>query len=87
MTRQDYNEDDNLYVTEKEQYFMLRSTCLKYKVMRLWCKIGFEAFVQNKTVPELFIKKILNTYNDLNMLNEITRPYEQKIVSDEEIFE
>lgn len=65
----------------------MRCTCLKYKVMRLWCKIGFEAFVQNMTISELFINKILNTFNDLNMLNETKRPFEQKIVTDQEVYE
>ena len=55
--------------------------------MRLRCKIGFEAFVQNMTIPELFITKILNTFSDLNNLNEIKRPFEQIVVNDQEIFE
>ena len=87
MTVQDYDEDDKLYMTEKEKYQMLRSTCLKYKVMRLRSKISYEAFVQHMTVPELFYTKILNTFNDLTLLNEIKRNFDQVIVSDQEIYE
>ena len=66
---------------------MLRSTCLKYKVMRMRSKISYEAFVQHMTVSELFFTKILNTFNDLTLLNEIKTNIDQIIVTDQEIYD
>lgn len=60
---------------------------LKYKLLRIRCKISFEAFVQSKTISELIITKIRDTYNDCVALNEIILPYEQLIVKDDNIIE
>lgn len=54
----------------------MRSTLLKYKLLRLRCKISFEAFVRFKTVSELVIMKVKDTFNDLVALNEFVLPYE-----------
>ena len=87
MTYKDYNDDQELVVTDKEYYTMMRSTLLKYKLLRIRCKISFEAFVQSKTISELIITKIRDTYNDWVALNEIILPYEQLIVKDDNIIE
>ena len=54
--------------------------------MRLRCKISYQAFCDNQTIPELIMGQVLKTYNDLNMLNEINVPLDEKVVSDLEIF-
>ena len=63
----------------------MRSTLLKYKLLRLRCKISFEAFVRFKTVSELVIMKVKDTFNDLVSLNEFLLPYEQLIVKDDKV--
>ena len=55
--------------------------------MRIRGKISFEAFVQIKTIPELMIKQIYNTSNDLVSLNEILLPYEYLIIEDSDIID
>ena len=87
MSYKDYDDDRNLCITEKEWYAIMKSTLLKYKLLRLRCKISFEAFVQSKTISELIIRKVQDTYNDLVTLNEFILPYEYIIVKDEGMIE
>ena len=70
FTKADFDDDGNPVIQEKEQYSILRSTCFKYKLMRIRCKISYTAFICNKTIPELLMSQILNTYDDLVFLNE-----------------
>lgn len=72
----DFDDDGNPVIQEKEQYSILRSTCFKYKLMRIRCKISYQAFICNKTIPELLMSQILNTYDDLVFLNEIKQSYQ-----------
>ena len=71
MSHRDYDDDGKLYLTEKEQYSIMNSTLLKYKLMRFRCKISYEAFLQTKTITELIITQIHKTYEDLMKLNEM----------------
>ena len=43
------------------------------------------AMIQMKTIPELIITQIKNTYYDLVLLKEIMPPAENLIIDDEEI--
>lgn len=63
----------------------MKSTLLKYKLMRLRSKISFEAFLQTKTIPELIIGQIYKTFSDLIELNEISQPLEYFVVQDDNI--
>ena len=65
----------------------MKSTLLKYKLLRLRCKISFEAFVQFKTISELFIIKIRESYQDMVSLNEFVLPYEYLIVKDDNMID
>ena len=71
FNKADFDDDGNPVIQEKEYYSILRSTCFKYKLMRIRCKISYQAFITNKTIPELIMSQILNTYDDLIFLNEI----------------
>ena len=45
------------------------------------------AMIQLKTIPELIISQIKNTYHDLVMLKEIMPPAENFIIEDKVIIE
>lgn len=72
-------------LTKQHKYPLIRSTVLKYKLMRIRCKISFMAMLQMKTIPELIISQIKNTYYDLVKLKEIKVPAENLIIEDDEI--
>ena len=73
----------NMYRCEK----VIKKTCFNYKLMRFRSKISFTAFIKNKTIPELLIGQILNTYNDLLLLKEIKLTPDLLMFNDEEMFE
>lgn len=73
-------------MNDKERFMLIKTTCFKYKIMRMRSKISYHAFCENQTIPELIMTQILKTYNDLSMLNEIKVPLDEKVVSDDEIF-
>lgn len=70
----------------KERFQVIKTTCFKYKIMRLRGKISYHAFCKNQTIPELIMNQVLKSYNDLSMLNEIKVPLDEKVVCDQEIF-
>ena len=42
-------------MTEEEQHQIKRTTCMKYKIMRVRAKISFLAFKKSMTVAELIL--------------------------------
>lgn len=46
-------------VTDIEKLALLKSTVMKYKIMRMRAKISFMAFKSNLTIQELIVKQIM----------------------------
>ena len=47
---------------------VMRKAVLKYKIMRIRIKISYSAFYENKTIVELIVTSILNSYMMMNDL-------------------
>lgn len=70
----DYIFKDKIWVqtqlTPFEIHQIKRTTLLKYKIMRIRAKISFIALKNNKTIFELFLDQIMNSYVMLARLKE-----------------
>lgn len=49
-------------LTEEELHQIKRTTCMKYKIMRIRAKLSFLAFQKNQTIFELLLTQILKSY-------------------------
>ena len=58
--RHDYDDDIELnLMSDKERFQLIKTTCFKYKIMRLRGKISYHAFCKNQTIPELIMTQVL----------------------------
>jgi len=48
-------------LTDNEKLKLLKTTVMKYKIMRIRAKISFMAFHQNITIQELVVKQIMQS--------------------------
>ena len=42
---------------------VMTKTAMKYKILRVRAKLSYEAFIKKQTLAEMFISKILDTWN------------------------
>ena len=70
--------------SREQQYIQIneadifRKVCLKYTILKIRHKISYMAFMQKKTIPELFIKQIQATHTFLKKSNAIDFDYKQE---------
>jgi hypothetical protein len=52
----------------------MRTTLFRFKLLRVRSKISFEAFLKKKTVHEMLLTQIMQSYSDLLKTGEIMTP-------------
>lgn len=58
-------------LTEQDKVQIFQKTLFKFKLMKIRAKIGFIAFKQNKTINELLLNQIKQSYLELVKNREI----------------
>ena len=52
-------------MTDADRYSLHRTTCFRYKMLRIRAKISFMAFLKKQTVFELILKGIYNGFREI----------------------
>ena len=62
---------ERLYGFEQDREAILQKCLMKYKILKIRMKISYQAFLQTKSVKQLFLETILKSFMTLFMQNKI----------------
>ena len=81
------DEDDQCKLTEEELYSIYRTTLMKYKLIRIRCKISYLAFAQKMIISEFLLSKLVDSYIQLVKNDEFPMKKMDEYGIDTEIYE
>lgn len=57
------NDEQLENIKKRVAHQVMHKTLLKYKILRIRAKISYEAFISRQTISEMFMTRILDTFN------------------------